>query len=177
MDAAISADGSVVLTSGLLTDSGLNVFSDITYVDRDVWLETALFGQKLNANASLVFQPLVDGVDVLDGTTGLLQNRVELPLQLPTVYDALAIDNADGLLFAIAPTGITQIDVSALPSRTSAARLKAVMLKGQPARHRNSGLAPRRPINWAQQRNDIERPRLQHQPPKAGPLRMKNERE
>jgi hypothetical protein len=173
-DSAISADGSVVLTSGLLTDSGLNVFSDITYVDRDVWLETAIFGQKLNTNGSLAFQPLVDGVDVLNGTTGLLQYRVELPLELPTVYDALAVDNTDGLLFAITQTGIAQINVSSLPASASATRLKGVMLRGQPARPRNAGFAEGRSINRTRRQNYIARPHLHHQRPRGSSLGMKS---
>ncbi|MGO9676605.1 MAG: hypothetical protein ACLPW4_05070 [Candidatus Sulfotelmatobacter sp.] len=98
-DAAVSADGSVVLTSSLLTDSELNVSSDLAYVDRDVWLPVAVYGQKLNSDGSLAFQPLTNGIDVLDGVTGLLQYRVGLSIQAANVYDALAIDNTDGLLF------------------------------------------------------------------------------
>jgi hypothetical protein len=114
-DMAISSDGSVLLTSDLLTDPLLNIEGDVTYVDRDVWLPLAVYGQKLNSDGSLVFTPLTTGIDVHDGTTGLLVYRVELPLQIVNAYDALAIDDTDGLLFAITENGITEINLSSLP--------------------------------------------------------------
>lgn len=116
---AFSSDGTVLLASDLLMDEGLAVFGDLTYVDRDVWLALAVYGQKLNTNGSLVFQPLTNGIDVLDGTTGLLQCRVTLPLTLPNVYDALAIDDTDNLLFAITATGIAQVNPASLPVASS----------------------------------------------------------
>jgi DNA-binding beta-propeller fold protein YncE len=134
-DAAISADGSVVLTSSLLTDSGLNVVGDIAYVDRDVWLPVAVYGQKLDSNGSLAFQPLTNGIDVLDGVTGLLQYRVALPIQAADVYDALAIDDKDGLLFVLTANGIAQVNLDALPpSPAESRRLRAVMSGGLPNR-------------------------------------------
>ena len=114
-DMAISSDGSVVLTADLLTDPLLNVEGDLTYVDRDVWLALSVYGQKLNSDASLVFTPLTTGIDVHDGTTGLLAYRVELPIQIADVYDALAIDDTDGLLFAVTANGIAEINLSSLP--------------------------------------------------------------
>ena len=93
-DMAISSDGSVLLTSDLLTDPLLNIEGGVTYVDRDVWLALSVYGQKLNSDGSLVFTPLTTGIDVHDGTTGLLVYRVELPIQLANAYDALAIGDA-----------------------------------------------------------------------------------
>lgn len=72
-------------------------------VDRDVWLPLAVYGQKLNTDASLIFQPINTGIDVHDGTTGLLLYRVALPIELADAYDALAIDNNDGLLLQLRP--------------------------------------------------------------------------
>ncbi len=173
-DGTVSANGSVVLTGGLLADSDLNLFSDLTYVDRDVVLEAALFGQKVNANGSLVFQPLVDGLDILDGTTGLLQDRVELPLQLPTVFDSFAIDNADGLLFAITQTGIIQINVSSLPSNASSGRLKRAMTEGQASQHRNSESAAVSPINRRPHLHDVLRTQLRLELRNANPLGLRH---
>jgi hypothetical protein len=93
----------------------MNVEGDITYVDRDVWLPLAVYGQKLNNDASLIFQPINTGIDVHDGTTGLLLYRVALPVELADAYDALAIDNKDGLLFAITANGMAEINLSSLP--------------------------------------------------------------
>lgn len=144
-DAAISADGSVVLTSSLLTDSNLNVSGDLAYVDRDVWLSVAVYGQKLNSNGSLAFQPLTNGIDVLDGLTGLLQYRVALPIQLPSVYDALAIDDKDGLLFVLTANGIAQVNLGSLPPRPASRHLRAAMMARKP--EGNAGKRP--PVSTA----------------------------
>lgn len=131
-DAALSGNGSVLLASDLLTDNNLNVFGDVTYVDRDVWLPVAVYGRKLNADGSLVFQPLTNGIDVLDGITGLLQYRVTLPIQAANVYDALAIDDNDGLLFVLTPSGIVQVNLSSLPPSLAESRhLRELMVAGK----------------------------------------------
>lgn len=141
-DAALSGDGSVLLASDLLTDNSLNVFGDVTYVDRDVWLPVAVYGQKLNMDGSLVFQPLMNAIDVLDGATGLLQYRVALPIQAANAYDALAIDDHDGLLFVLTADGIAQIDLSSLPPSLAESRqLRAVMSEGNPNRGFVAGFA------------------------------------
>ncbi len=117
LDMAISQDGSTLVAMDLLTDANLNVQTGITYVDRDTWLVLAEYGQKLNADGSLIFQPLTTGIDELNASTGLLAYRVELPIRLSdNAYDALVIDNSDNLLFAITTNGIAEINLSSLPS-------------------------------------------------------------
>ena len=171
-DAALSEDGSVLLASDLLTDQSLNVFGDITYVDRDVWLPVAVYGQKLNTDGSLGFQPLTNGIDVIDGATGLLQYRVALPIQAANVYDALAIDNSDGLLFVLTANGIAQVNLGSLPPDPAESRhLRAVMSAGNARgsvrnitmsnanKHQNQSLRS----DW------LHRPRLQRQVPGGVP--------
>ncbi|HEV2395826.1 MAG TPA: IPT/TIG domain-containing protein [Candidatus Sulfotelmatobacter sp.] len=119
VEMAVSADGSTLLTSNFLTDSNLGAQTQVAYVDRDVWFPIAVYGEKLSSDGTSLFQPLTNGLDVLDGTTGLLRYRVALPIQIANVYDALAVDNADGLLFAITPTGVAKIDLTTLPSNSS----------------------------------------------------------
>ena len=112
-------------------------------MDRDVWLPVAVYGQKLNADGSLAFQPLTNGIEVLDGVTGLLQYRVALPVQLPNVYDALAIDNKDGLLFVLTSNGIAHVNLGSLPPSPAESRhLKAAMLAGKPNRDAEKHLSP-----------------------------------
>lgn len=156
-DMTLSSDGSTVLTSDMLTDSGLNVAANIAYVDRDVWLPTAVYGQKLNANGSLAYQPLTTGVDVLDGTTGLLQYRVALPILIADVYDALTIDDADGLLFAITTTGISQISLGSLPANSSARRRSRDFV-GISSSTNSRNRFHARP-GWT---DSLQRPRLRH---------------
>jgi DNA-binding beta-propeller fold protein YncE len=130
-DAALSGDGSVLLASDLLTDNNLNVFGDVSYVDRDVWFAVAVYGQKLNSDGSLAFQPLTNGIDVHDGTTGLLKYRVALPIQAANVYDALAIDNTDGLLFVLTANGIAQVNLSSLPPSSAESKHLRVVMSGR----------------------------------------------
>jgi hypothetical protein len=163
-DAALSGDGTVLLASDLLTDENLNVFSDISYVDRDVWLPVAVYGQKLNTDGSLVFQPLTNGIDVLDGTTGQLQYRVALPIQPANAYDTLSIDDHDGLLFMLTANGIAQLNLSSLPPVPAASRhLKAVMVNGKSG-SKFGNRAPAPTDNWSNrqrpQSNMLSRPHL-----------------
>jgi len=46
---------------------------------------------------------------------GLLACRVELPIKSAALYDALAIDDTDGLLYAITANAIAEINLSSLP--------------------------------------------------------------
>lgn len=128
VEMAISADGNELVTAGFLTDDYFNAISQVAYVDRDVWLPVAVYGQKLNSDGSLLFQPLTNGIDVIGGTTGLLQERIALPIQIADVYDALVLDNADQLVFAITPGGIAKVDLDSLSSTQSASR-KALAVK------------------------------------------------
>jgi hypothetical protein len=159
VDMALSGDGSTLLTEDLLTDASLNVQGDITYVDRDVWLAMAEYGQKLNTDGSLVFQPLTDGIDVHDAATGLLTYRVELPIQITNAYDALVIDNPDGLLFAITASGIAEINLRSLPTPAfKHARILA-------ARNRHSGnketVDPANAL-YKKRKGVLDRPHLRH---------------
>ncbi len=162
-DAALSGDGSVLLASDLLAGEGLNVFGDLTYVDRDVWLPLAVYGQKLNSDGSLIFQPLTNGIDVHDGTSGLLDYRVQFPIQFADVYDALVLDNTDNLIFAITSAGIVQINLQSLPtpaSRNNRARSVSSLMHG--ARQRSAASqSRRRDLN----RPPVERPHLRHVAP------------
>ena len=167
-DEALSGDGTVLLASDMLTDENLNVFGDITYVDRDVWLPFAVYGQKISSDGSLIFQPRTDGIDIHDTASGLLRYRVQFPLQLANVYDALVLDNPDNLIFAITSTGIVQVDLHSLSlSLPPAAVLSrsagtAVGTAGQtPPR---APMAGSRPSN----RNALQHPHLRHLAPQFG---------
>lgn len=157
VEMSISGDGSGLATANFLTDANLNALTQVGYVDRDVWLPVAVYGQKLNSNASLLFQPLTSGIDVIDGTTGLLKYRVALPLQIANVYDALAVDNTDSLLFAITPTGVTQVNLSSLPQPSSSKVLTYPSVHGQLPAADAEGRRVVVPRDW------LQRPVLRHQ--------------
>jgi hypothetical protein len=159
-DAALSGDGTVLVAQNLLTDDQLNVFGDISFVDRDVWLPVAVFGEKLNSDGSLFFQPLTNGIDVHESTGGLLQYRVMLPLQAANVYDAMAIDDTDGLLFVITSNGIAQVNLSSLPVTSAQSHRMRAAISRSPASSEvvRSGRANRKaPKDW------LGRPQLHRQ--------------
>jgi hypothetical protein len=167
-DAALSGDGSVLLAADLLTDDNLNTFGNIAYVDRDVWLPLAVYGQKLNKDGSLIFQPLTDGIDIHDSTTGLLDYRVQFPAQFADVYDALVIDNTDNLIFGITSTGIVQINLQSLPTPAfSKNKGREVSRLQDAARARTAASqARKRPLS----RPTVERPHLRHVTPERSRL-------
>jgi len=153
---SLSADGTALTAAGMLTDANVDVNGDLAYVDRDVWLPKAVYGQKLDAHANFVYQPLTNGVDVLDAATGLLQYRVTLPIQIENVYDSLAIDNQDGLLFAITATGIAQLNLSSLSTNATALRF---------ARHQRSSSfrSPQADVKKSHRTNEwLQRPKLRY---------------
>jgi hypothetical protein len=119
VDLAMSGDGSAVMTSNFLTDANLNALTQVAYVDREVWLPLAFYGEKLNSNGTQLYQPTTNGIDVLNGTTGLLQYRVALPFVAANVYDTLTVDGTDGSLFLITASGIERVSLSDLPQSTS----------------------------------------------------------
>ena len=90
-DLAVSSDGSTVVADGFLTDFLLNPKTVPLYVDWETWLPFATTGQKLNANGSLMYQPLEDGIDVLSVETGRLLYRVQISTHILDVYDSLVV--------------------------------------------------------------------------------------
>jgi len=135
----LSRDGERLVANSYIADGAANAQSTVTYVDHDTWLPLAVYGQKLTANGSLLFQPLTDGIDILDGSIGLLRYRLSLPIQIPNVYDSLVADDNDGLLFAITTNGIAQLDLRPLwfggnttSSNTSAAPMAATSAIAEP---------------------------------------------
>lgn len=140
LDLALSGDGATLITVDMLTDANMNVEGNITYVDRDVWLPLALYGQKLNSDGSLVFQPITNGVDIHDAATGLLLYRLTTT-DLADAYDELALDEKDGLLFAITSNGIVEINLGSLPLPAS-----------KNARHSHTKALPLRSETMTEQR-------------------------
>lgn len=95
-------------------------------------------GEKLNASGSLLYQPLLQGVDVIDINSGAWQRRVTLTEQVQFVQNAMALDEAGNRLFLITDKGLTvlQMDSPPLsigylnPANGSAAGGTAVTIRG-----------------------------------------------
>jgi len=109
-----------------LMDTNLNPESTLAYVDRDIWNVSAVYGEKLSPDGNLLFLPLTNGIDVVDGKLGTLLHRVALPFALSPNYDALVADGQDNVLIAITGQtgdGIAVIDLTSLaePAPSNAA--------------------------------------------------------
>jgi hypothetical protein len=114
VDGAISADGSTISVNGYLTDDLLNPETLAVYIDWETWLPTASYGQKLNRDGSILYQPLTDGVDLIERNTGRLLYRVQVPGTLASVYDPMFLGASAGTLGYFTTAGVTFIDVSSL---------------------------------------------------------------
>ncbi len=112
---AISGDGSVVDVQGYLTDSALNVETVSAYIDWETWFPTAVNGQKLNQDGSILFQPLTDGIDLIARNTGRLLYRIQIPVTTANVYDSLVVAEGQNTLAVITATGVSFVDLSSLP--------------------------------------------------------------
>jgi len=99
-------------------DTNLNPQSYVVYTDRDIWNQAAVYGEKLSPDGNLLFAPLSNGIDVIDGKQGTLRMRIALPFPLSANYDALVGDGRDNVLIAITGQpgdGIAVIDLTSLP--------------------------------------------------------------
>ena len=118
---AVSSNQTWMTSGEYLLDTNLNPQSSVVYVDRDIWNQSAVYGEKISADGNLLFAPLVDAIDVIDGRNGVLRTRVALPFTLSSTYDALVADGKDNVLVAIISdtgTGIAVVDLSSLPEST-----------------------------------------------------------
>ena len=141
---ALSADGSTLVTNGFFADANLNATGLQVYTDRETWLPLATIGQKLDIDGSLLFQPLTNGIDVVDVQTGRLVNRVQLSVQLPTVHDSLVVDRTDDIVVAITTTGVAAIDLTLeAPTPSLRKRINAAAALSGPSAPHDTHAVPR----------------------------------
>ena len=159
---ALSADGSTLVTNGFFADANLNATGLQVYTDRETWLPVATIGQKLDIDGSLLFQPLTNGIDVVDVQSGRLVNRVQLSVQLPTVHDSLVVDGTDDIVVAITTTGVAAIDLT-LEAPTPSVRKRintAAALSGPSAQHATHA-APRVRSELTSDRPQLKRSKIE----------------
>jgi sugar lactone lactonase YvrE len=113
-DVAVSADGSTVDDQSLFSDPFLNPEMPTVYIDWETWLPTAIVGEKLNSDGSLLFQPLTDGIDVIARNTGRLFYRVKTAVAPANVYDSLFNTGKSDEIGIITSEGIAFVDLSSL---------------------------------------------------------------
>lgn len=113
---SLSAKQAQFDASGYLYDYNLEGESYYALNDREVMNIAYVYGAKLSADGSLLFQPSTNGIDVLDGRLGNLLNRIALPVSLSSSYDALVADGKDNVLIAITGNGggIAIVDLTSI---------------------------------------------------------------
>lgn len=117
---ALSADGTRFAATDFFYDPLLNPDAHFALNDReaaDIYI-SYIYGQKLNPDGRLLFQPTTLGIDVMDGHLGTLLDRIALPVPLSPNYDALVSDGKDNVLVAITGSngdGIAVIDLTSIP--------------------------------------------------------------
>ncbi len=114
---ALSSNQIQFSASSYLFDSNLNGESYLSLNDREILTAQYVYGNKLSPDGSLLFQPSVSGIDILDGRLGNLLRRVSLPVFLSENYDALVPDGKDNILLAITGVngdGIGIVDLTSL---------------------------------------------------------------
>ena len=114
----LSSNQTWMSAAEFLMDTNLNSESYVVYVDRDVWNQSAVYGEKVSPDGNLLFSPLLNAIDVIDGRLGTLRARIALPFMLSANYDALVDDGRDNVLIAITGQtgdGIAVIDLTSLP--------------------------------------------------------------
>ena len=114
----LASNGTWMSADDYLADTNLNAESETAYAEREVWNVLAVYGQKLSPDGNLLFSPLQNDIDVLDGKRGNLLTRISLPVSLSSNYDALVSDGMDDVLIAITGatgTGIAVVNLTSIP--------------------------------------------------------------
>jgi hypothetical protein len=112
---AVSGDGSTVAVAGESADAMLNPQAETTYIDWEVWFPSAVPGQKLNQDGSILFQLLTDGIDLIGGSTGRLLYRIQLSVAPASNWDSLVVTPGQNNLAVITAGGVSFVDLSGLP--------------------------------------------------------------
>src|SRR5262249_54992598 len=85
--------------------------------DRELFDILYVFGAKLSADGSLLFQPSTNGIDVYNTQSGALQMRLSLPFPLAQNFDSLVSDGRDNVYLALTGvngSGVSVIDLTAI---------------------------------------------------------------
>jgi len=69
----LSSNQTWMSAAEFLMDTNLNSESYVVYVDRDVWNQSAVYGEKVSPDGNLLFSPLLNAIDVIDGRLGTLR--------------------------------------------------------------------------------------------------------
>jgi IPT/TIG domain len=125
--------GGVVNNNGVASGDGYWFATDYTSLDSQLIEHTqtqipeyfadfflqgpqgAVAGEKMNASGSLLYQPLLHGVDVIDVNSGAWLRRIALTEQVQFVQNAMALDETGHRLFLITDAGLTVLQMDSPP--------------------------------------------------------------
>lgn len=116
-DLSLSADGSRLAATSYFYDGNLNAQSYFSQNDREIAAAQYVYGMKLSADGTLLYQPSVSGIDVFDARLGNLLQRISLPFSLSEGFDALVADGKENTLIAITGVngdGIAIVDLTSI---------------------------------------------------------------
>lgn len=111
---SLAAGQSTVEATGYLYDFSLDAQSAYAMNVREALNIGYIYGAKLSANGSVLFQPTTIGIDVMEGRLGHLLQRVALPVQLLPNDDALVSDGKANVLVAITGRTVMGLRLSVL---------------------------------------------------------------
>ena len=114
-DLALSGDSSHAAQNFYFLDGNARLSGRVAYLDAELQDVTPVFGQKFLASGSFFFRPLAQQIDVIDGNTGRLHDRISLPVTLANVFDATVLAEPEASLFLITTSGIAQLALDQLP--------------------------------------------------------------
>src|SRR5580693_3902431 len=79
-DLEVSNDSSAVDINGFITDESLNIETQTAYIDWETWFPTAVIGQQLNQDGTILSNPLSNGLDSVSLNTRRLLYRSHIPV-------------------------------------------------------------------------------------------------
>jgi hypothetical protein len=115
---AAAGDGNIYAQFYAIDDPNLYQFSfpqDVDYLQTGINDPNSLPGEKLHPSGALLYFPQNDGFDIYDSHHGHIARRVVLPLQVPSTFDAMAIDQTGSQVLLITSTGLTIVNIADLP--------------------------------------------------------------
>jgi hypothetical protein len=114
-DLAVSSDGSTVYMDGFFTDDSLNAENEPAYIQWETWFPTQVVGAKLSPDGSLLFQPFINGIDIIARNTGHLLYRMQIPITPASVYNCMIQTDNESNFALIGANGVSFVNLNSLP--------------------------------------------------------------
>ncbi|MFZ3265814.1 MAG: IPT/TIG domain-containing protein [Terriglobales bacterium] len=115
---AAAADGTTYSQFFSIIDPTLYLHAfmqDVDYLRTGTNDVNSVFGERLHPSGALLYFPRTSGFDIYDAHHGHIRRRVDLSLQIPVTFDAMALDETGSRVFLISASGLTVVDIADLP--------------------------------------------------------------